>query len=412
MAELDGHTPMTADEQAAWDAMQADTEFDPATAPPADPGGESGTGDGSDSAAGAGDQTGGAGSDAPPAGNNGAQPPAGEQRTEADDEADGVETVTDQRTGKKQQRVSFHKFQRMQKAYEDSQRALQDLTTRSAAEQARITERLNIINEALSTPAQQPGGDPEPEADPEPDPEKDIFEYVKWQGRRIEEAHSTIRDLRNNVTSREEGERLQGTYQRHAVQFAQTEPNFAGAYVYLIRQREAELLANGVPADDVTAQIAREEQGLVKKALAKGVNAAEHIFTLAKARGFQPLTAEQLAAARRQQNGNGAAAPAAAPPAKDPNALDAGGAPRGSVPAVKQNGAANGSPAPAAGKPNVQEIIENIKKGQEASLSLSNVGGAVPPTLTPELLGNMSEEDFNRLVDNLPEARLRELLGD
>lgn len=407
--ELDGHTPLSAEEQAAWDAMQGETDFDPGDQGQDDQGGDQGADQSGADQGGDQDEAG-----ADQGQGDAAQKPTRVERTAEDDEADGVET-TPGKDGKPQKRVSFHKYQRLLEQFEQNQTALETTKREQAAREARLEERLAIINEALATPQQVQQQESAEDADPAPDPEKEIFEYVKWQQRRMDRQEAAIEEMRNAEIGRTEANDLLTTYQTAAADFASTEPNFAPAYTFLVRQREQELLAQGTPAPKVKQQIVREEQGLVRKAVKEGKNPAEYVFMMAKVRGFQPMTAEQIAAARQppaqRANGKGAAAKPAAPQG-DPGALDApvqAGQQRAAAKPQNGNGAAQASRAPAV---DVRAIVDGINRGQEASRSLSNAGGSVPPTLTSQAIADMGEDDFNLLVENLPEGRLRELFGD
>lgn len=415
--ELDGHTPLTAEEQAAWDAMQGETDFDPGES---GDGGDQGAGEGdggSDAGDGAALDAGAGGSEGAEGGTPQQQQARQQQRTEEDDEADGVET-SQGKDGKPQKRVSFHKYQRLEQAFEQTRRDLETTKRDQAAREARLEERLAIINEALATPQQAQQQQDAEDADPAPDPEKEIFEYVKWQQRRIERQEAAISEMRDAETGRAEANTLLRTYQESAAEFASTEPNFAPAYTFLVRQREAELIAQGTKPSEVREKITREEQGLVRKAVSEGKNPAEYVFSLAKVRGFQPMTAEQMTAARQQaaQRANGGTvAPKPAPKQADPGALDApldASQRRAPVQRQQQNG--NGrQPARQQEAPlDVRAIVDGINRGQDAARSLSNAGGSVPPTLTAKAVADMSESDFALLVDNLPEERLREVFGD
>lgn len=416
--ELDGHTPLTAEEQAAWDAMQGETDFDPGESGTGGDPSDGGPGDGSNAGDGDGLDTGASDHAGTGAAEGEAQQQQArqQQRTEEDDEADGVET-SQGKDGKPQKRVSFHKYQRLEQAFQQTQRDLETTRREQAAREARLEERLAIINEALATPQQAQQQQDAEDADPAPDPEKEIFEYVKWQQRRIERQEAAITEMREAETGRAEANTLLRTYQESAAEFASTEPNFAPAYTFLVRQREAELIAQGTKPSEVREKIAREEQGLVRKAVSEGKNPAEYVFSLAKVRGFQPRTAEQIAAARQQgaQRANGGAAPPK-PAAKqaDPGALDApleGNQQR--APAQRQQNGNGRQPAQQQDAPlDVRAIVDGINRGQDAARSLSNAGGSVPPTLTAKAVADMSESDFALLVDNLPEERLREVFGD
>lgn len=360
--EVDGlGEQFTAEEQAQFDAMRQGGDEgevqlpDPAPAPAPAPGAT------------------------PPAA---ATPPETPPQPSDDDDIEVNAPVS----GTKQKRVSIHKFQRMEeRARQAEERAENEAKERAAMldRLSRTDERLKIISEAMATPpeAQQQ----QQQDDPAPDPAKDIFAYAEWQGRQLQKLTERIDSLQSGAQAATADTEIATAYQRDAARFASTPEGvgFADAYVYLIKQRDAELQLAGV--DDPKArerQIVSEEKGLVASAIKRGQSPAQMIFSLAKGRGFVPKAAP---------------APAPAPAnGKDPKALDAPQA----------------APAPAPA-PSVTAEIEAIRKGQEAAQSLSNVGGGAPPReLTSQVLADMPEEEFNDLVARLPRERLMELMGN
>jgi hypothetical protein len=61
---------------------------------------------------------------------------------------------------------------------------------------------------------------------------------------------------------------------------------------------------------------------------------------------------------------------------------------------------AGGSAQPKA--PTAEDVVNAIQRGQTASASLSRAGGTAPDTqLTPEVLANMSDADFENLYNEL-----------
>lgn len=368
-AQVDGlGEELTAEEQAAFDAMRDGGEVtppsdDPPPPPPADPP------------------------------KDGEPPPPPPPPPSDDDDIEVNAPVT----GTKQKRVSIHKYQRLeQRAKEAEEKAeaaakeRQELLERTA----RADERLKIISEAMATPPAEERA--QENEDPPPDPAQDIFAYAQWQGRQIQKLNDRLNGIETGAQSQTEDNEVATTYQRDAGAFAAKEPAFAEAYVYLIQQRDQELLLAGVTdPKQRERQIVSEEKGLVKGAIKQGKSPAELIFNMAKGRGYVKK-----------------AAPPPPPPAdgKDPKALDAatnGSAPPAAAPA------GGSSPPPAAPAPSVTAEIEAIKRGQEAAASLSNVGGGAPVReLTSKVLADMSEEEFNDLVERLPREKLMELMGN
>jgi hypothetical protein len=307
-------------------------------------------------------------------------PAAPEIEAGASDDDDDAEPPVDPRTGKKPPRqVNYNKYRRLQEDYDNTTKQLSDLreiVTRS-------DERMKIINEALSAPTQEQ--QEEQDQDPAPDPTQDVFGYLAWQNREMQRMQQRfdeqISGFREQVETRHTTDDAVTTYRQDAERFAQTQPAFAHAYNYLINSRLNELEAMGYTDRGARERmIVEEEFGQVQAAIQRGISPAQQIYNLAVGRGFRP--------------GAAAPSPAAAP-----------------APAAAQTrqAAAGGSP-PTAGKPNVAAIIDAVTNGQAAAQSLSRGGGAPADTLTPEVLANMSDEDFGTMMDRLPKSRLRELL--
>lgn len=358
-AHEDGDNTFSAEEQAQFDAMRA---ADGGAPPPALP-------------------------DIPdPVGT----PPVADGATPAEPDDPDVETIKDAEgkpvngtDGKPQKRVSFHKYQRE----EQRRRQLETDLQAERDKNSRIDERLKIINEALTTPEAAAPAAPVEDEDPEPNPETHIFEHNAWLSRQLQKSNQRFEQFQTTAQERDQEVQLATTYQNDAGRFAQTEPNFGAAYVYLIKQRDAELELAGVKDPKLRAQqIVREEKGLVQGALADGQSPAERIFNMAKGRGFTAAAAPTPAVAP-------------APAVADPGSLAA--------PPVVTPPAAAAAPAAVS----VKEQIDLIKNGQEASASLSNAGGSAPSQLTREMLADMPQEEFDDMIARLPKSKVRELLG-
>ena len=444
-----GFDSFTPEELAAMNAQANGQDFDPDN--PELPGeagdgdGSGGPGDGQDSldATGQGDGTAGARQTARGAGDQ----ETAEQRAEREEREreEGVETVRDQQ-GRTQKRVSFHKYQRTLTELEDIRNRYNQLESTSAQDRARIEERLAIINEALQTPQNQRGQQEEQQdEDPMPDPEVDIFAFAKWGQRQMARMQEEITTLRDGNRQQQETQELQTNYRDLSREFASQEPAFVGAYRHLMGQRQAELLvphqryggADGrtpLPIDpkirqQVQQKIAREEMGLVKKALEEGVNPAQRLFAMARARGFDPQA--YVAAIQQQRSGAGGQQQPGTrhgqrqqpgqrqqQQPQDPNALDAPA--RGQQLQRRQtNGTGAVRQQPALDQRQRMDesgdLIDNINNGQRAAGSLSTMrgsGGAAGLALTPQDLATMGDDEFGELMDRLSESKLRELLGD
>jgi hypothetical protein len=297
-------------------------------------------------------------------------------------------------------RVSARKYERAEEARKVAETERDTLRQN----QARLDERMRIINEALAAPAQPVKT--AAEEDPEPDAEKDVFAWIAWKKRDDVRVREEIAELRTGRQAEVEDTTLANTYTEDARSFAASEPNFVPAYQFLMANRTFELAQYFFGKDlteqgvqltteelgKIRATIGNEEKQLASEAITMKQSPAKRVFALAKARGFRPGAAAAAPAAvpGSAPGTNGAGAPAAAAPA-------AAGAP--------------GSIAAPAAAPSVVAEIANIKAGSEAARSLSSGGGAPPNPLTPEKLANMSEEEFGALVDGLSPSEAKELFG-
>lgn len=321
-----------------------------------------------------------------------------------DDEGDDdIADAAPDGTKPKPKRVRFAKF-------EAEKKRADDLAARLAAkdeQSARLDERMRIINEALQPKVAADGE--QADDDPEPNIDEDFIEHAKWSRRQLAKAQERIAELSGSLQQDRQGIEIQRTYEGDAMQFARTEPAFVPAYDWLMRGRAAEMaiyfFGKDISTEALTPQeeakikteVSAEEKHLVAGALKQGKSPAKMLYSMARARGFDP------ASVAKPVEGETAVAPAA---------VAANG---------KGNGKAPGSLAEVAGvvaaKPNgngksaIAEEIERVKAGSEAGLSLSQGGGAPTRTLTPEMIANMPEDEFGALMDQLSPAQQRRAMG-
>lgn len=313
---------------------------------------------------------------------------------DADDDADPAPLADGTKPPK---RVSFNKFKR---AEDDAKAAAAELknerekNAKAAENQARLDERLRLINEALTTQPAVPVDE-----DPEPDPEADIFGHNAWLKRQLLKTQTSLSEFREQVETGQQAsqadQRLSSTYMDDAARFAQTEPNFGPAYVYLMNVRVAQIASqkpyyrdlsdpNVAPLtaselSEIKTSIANEEKGIVSAALKAGKSPAQAVFLMARATGYRP-----------------------APPAPTNGALPP--APTSTAPPVP-------APPNGAAKPSVTAVIDGIKKGQDAALSLSHGGGTPAPVLNMEKLASMPQDEFAELLNNMTPEGLRRAMG-
>lgn len=400
--------PFDAGEQAQFEAMRQE-------APQPEPAASGAAGDGQGAGAGA-DAAAAAAAAAQSQANGGQQPAAGDPAAAGageDDDAEGDGAAA--AAGGEQQpganpmvkRVSLNKFLRAENARKTLEAEVAELR-RSVGERdekfARADERLRLLTEALSGAPRgdQQAGQQQQDDDPEPDEKVDAFAWIEWSKRqRVRDREANDRRLsalENGAQSTQEDAALTSAYSDDAVQFAQREPNFVPAYRFLMETRIKQmaltsfgknLLQEGVTLTDgemgaIKKAVLAEERQLAIGALNSRRSPAESLYVLARTMGFQPQQQQQNGQGGQQQasgGGNGQQRPAA-------------------------NGGGNG-----AAKPSVQETIDRVRQGQDASVSLSNGGGGGAPPLDAKRLADMPQEEFGALLDQMTDAQFKRIAG-
>jgi len=226
----------------------------------------------------------------------------------------------------------------------------------------RADERLSVLNEIIGSEQEPKKGAEEPQVI---DPEEDIFGAFKQQQDTIARLEKQITDGNAKRDQRDAANSTISSYRADAANYAKNEPDFGAAYTYLVNQRHTELAAMGVNDQNERARlISQEEQGLASQALSEGRSPSQQLHMIAKARGF-----------------------VAKAPDPDPEEQKAAAA------------------AAAATK------IENIKKGQQQHVSLTDAGGAGGEGLTVEKLADMSEDEFIEVAARIGDSKMNKLLG-
>lgn len=254
--------------------------------------------------------------------------------------------------------AALHKERERRKAVETELTTMRDKT-------ARAEERLAVLNELMTGDGKLPqktdasaNGDKSPLDEEQIDPEKDIFGAFRQMQRMNAALMQQMKAGDEQAKAKEAATTVQSAYKADAVAFMEKTPDFKDAYAHLVGTLHRELEAMGVTdVNERNRSIAEQERGLVQQALANKRSPAELIYTIAKTRGF-------TGAAPQQQMAN--------------------------------NGAAK---------------IDNIKKAQSATVSLSRAGGSSGEGLTLDALANMSEEEFSRTVSKLSKSQQRALMG-
>lgn len=325
---------------------------------------------------------------------------AGAEAHEGDEEDEPETPGAPDATGKKPRRVSFAKYERDLRARDATIAELQKAGTANAEMQARLDERMKIINEALTPKEKQDLA----EDDPEPDPENDIFEHNKWLRRQLVKTNEAIKELHGGMQQQTQQTNVERSYVSDVQRFAAQQPKFLEAYNFLMKSRVEELALYYFDKDvtpdadgKVSAQLSQqelnriqktiedEENQLVQNALGQNRSPAQTMFNMARKRGFTivPPVAAKVNGANgdAKPNGNGAKAPGSLA-----EAAETDGAP-------------------------VKAEVQRIQRGVEASTSLSGVGGAPGRTITPQVLADMGQDEFGELMDRLSENEMKRLMG-
>jgi hypothetical protein len=287
--------------------------------------------------------------EAPPAPVEAKKPPA--PAPEEDEEPDTV--VTDPRTGKQQRTISFGKHQRLlNKARQDAE-ALRTAAEEGRVNQAKLAERLAILNEALTTaPPPQPRTPQEEEhlrqqeiaqnplLEDTIDPSIDLAGSIaQLQRRQVFMANASFSQQEATQEQLADQTMLRD-FSRDTAAYATTQEGehfFGpdGAYQYLKNSRLVELgiaLFDKDPTDPneqfTQAEINKmisdfnvEEKWVVNNALTAGKSPAKAIMRLAKGRGWKAPSAQQAAAGTQQAKPAQPSARRVPPPMPTPSAV-------------------------------------------------------------------------------------------
>jgi hypothetical protein len=282
--------------------------------------------------------------------------PEGEPQTNEVDDDEGIYIDENGKprsviSGKFVPHAALHKERERRKSVESEYMTVRE-------KMARAEERLAVLNEVLQQPTAPQIGQPGQQTEEIPDPEKDIFAYVKYQAKLIEDLKAA-QTKTVEETQRQQGfEQLKTAYAQDAQKFAAEKPDFKEAYSYIANSRARELIALGYNEGQIRQQLAQEETAIVAQAFQNRRSPAQVIYEQAMARGYTPKQA-----------------------------------------------------AAAANAVNPAQRLENVAKGQAAHKSLSGAGGAAGEGLTVEALANMSEEEFAAVSAKLGKSKLRSLMG-
>ena len=235
------------------------------------------------------------------------------------------------------------------KAERERSKALEAELGKFKENYSRVDERLKMLSEAVtaSDPASQAV-----EAPVIPDPEQDIFGYAKYLATELEALKASHGAAQAETQEERQTRAVISTYTRDRDVFVQKQPDFMDGYNFLLGTRKAQLELQGYSPEEVSRWLVKEEMDLVNRSLQNKVSPAQTIYGLAKSMGY---------------------------------------APKAAVPAVP---AAAAKPA----APSVTDEIDRIKRGQAASMSLSNGNGSAGEELSLEWLANLPMKEFEAFM--------------
>lgn len=157
------------------------------------------------------------------------------------------------------------------------------------------------------------------EAPPEYDPNVQPIEALE-QTR--QELHQLREERRQELAERQnqaDTMHMAGAYAQAAKQFAKETADFPYAYKHVIETRKQELAELGYDDYAIVDTLRNEELGLVSNAMNNGLNPAQVIYRMAKARGYAAKPPAPAAAAKiEMQQAKQAAATSISPGGKPP----------------------------------------------------------------------------------------------
>jgi len=125
---------------------------------------------------------------------------------------------------------------------------------------------------------------------PLPSYEEDPLGHLAEKQRQAEEyliqQNEYLRQRENIERQTQAQAQFISAYQGAAQEYAKTTPDFAEAYRFMEQSRIKEHMAAGFTEREAAARLQEEEAFIVNKAFREGVNPAERIYALAKARGY------------------------------------------------------------------------------------------------------------------------------
>ncbi len=182
----------------------------------------------------------------------------------------------------------------------------------------------------------------------EPSFEEDPLNALRRDQERIKQAlqqqHQTVAEQQRMAQMEQNQQNFVNRYHDSAQSYAKEQTDFKEAYAFLNNQRLTELKDGGFTDQEAKQIILEDEMSIVSRAFNDGVNPAERVYKIAKARGYQVVA----------------------------NKVDAANT--------------------------AEQRIAQLEKGVAASKSLGSAGGKSDKgALTLEAVANMDDDEFARV---------------
>lgn len=220
--------------------------------------------------------------------------------------------------------------------------------------QARLDERMKLINEALEKKAN-------PVIATEiPDPDKDALGAVKMTMEEVKQLKQFRENFERNQETANQVNMVTNRAMALEKEFMTITPDYNDASNYLIASRRGELSAFGMTDQQIQQQIAQESLQIAITAMQQGKNPSEIIYNVAKLRGYQKKDGDQNNAGQSEA-----------------------------------------------------DKIARLEAAQKSNRSLGDINGGAPNNskIDAKTLASMPEKDFAKIMKSLSEADLHNIMG-
>lgn len=155
-------------------------------------------------------------------------------------------------------------------------------------------------------------------APPEADPTVQPIEALQQTRDQLRALQDQQNQFFNQQYEQQAERQMIGGYANAAKQFAVKTTDFPDAYKHVIESRKSELVEQGWDDQTIVHTLRNEELGLVSNAMNNGLDPAQVIYKMAKARGYTVKKAPDPVAKIEQQQAKAAAATSISPGGKPP----------------------------------------------------------------------------------------------